>query len=102
MTRSSHLRTVLLWLAAVRIALGIAAIPLAKFLYEDNFLFLVIMRPTKEVLLAGAFQARATDSPGLLLQIVLAAVPLSILGVWHFYYLDVSTHQRSNARNYPA
>jgi len=85
--KSTRLRTFLLWLAGLRIVLSIAAIPLAKFLYSNHFLLLVVMRPTKEVLLAGAFKARATQSPGLLLQIVLAALPLSILGVWLFYYL---------------
>ncbi len=87
MKKSTRLRTFLLWLAGFRILLGIAAIPLAKFLYSDHFLLLVVMRPTKEVLLAGAYKARATQSSALLLQIVLAAIPLSILGVWHFYYL---------------
>jgi len=87
MKKSGSLKVVLLWLAGVRIILGIAAIPLAKFLYEDHFLWLVLLRPTKEVILAGAFLAKQTDKPTLLLQIVIAAVPLSILGVWHFYYL---------------
>lgn len=87
MKKSTRLRTFLLWLAGFRIVLSIAAIPLARILFTNNFLLLVLMRPTKEVLLAGAFKARATHSPILLLQIVLAALPLSILGVWHFYYL---------------
>ena len=33
----------------------VAAIPLAPFLYEDNFLILVLLRPTKEVFLAAGF-----------------------------------------------
>lgn len=87
MKKTSKLKVVLLWLAGVRVVLGIAAIPLAKFLYEDHFLWLVLLRPTKEVILAGAFLAKQSDKPFLLLQLVIAAVPLSILGVWHFYYL---------------
>ncbi|MGI8425825.1 MAG: DedA family protein [Actinomycetota bacterium] len=87
MDKTNNLKKMLLWLAGVRLLLGIAAILLAKFLYEDHFLFLVLMRPTKEVILAGAFLAKKQSDPALLLQIVLAAIPLSILGVWHFYYL---------------
>ena len=87
MKKTGSRKAVLLWLAGVRVILGIAAIPLAKYLYEDNFLWLVLLRPTKEVILAGAFLAKQSDKPFLLLQMVVAAVPLSILGVWHFYYL---------------
>lgn len=101
MKKYTRLRTVLVWLAGLRIVLSIAAIPLAKFLYSDNFLLLVVMRPTKEVLLAGAFKARATQSPGLLLQIVLAALPLSILGVWHFYYLGRLYEEEINREKLP-
>lgn len=93
MRRSGKLKTALVWLAGVRVVLGILAIVLAKFLYKEHFLWLVLMRPTKEVMLAGAFLARRRNEPGLLLQIALAAIPLSILGVWHFYYLG-----RLNAR----
>lgn len=65
--------------------MGIAAIPLAPLLYRDNFLILVLLRPTKEVLLAAGFLARAGNVR--LPEIVIAAVPLMVLGVWHFYYL---------------
>ena len=43
------------------------------------------MRPTKEVFLAGGFLARQGDVSLPLL--VLAAIPLSIFGVWHFFLL---------------
>ncbi|MDQ3940252.1 MAG: VTT domain-containing protein [Actinomycetota bacterium] len=88
---------VLLWLAALRIALGVIAIPLAPFLYDDYFLVLVLLRPTKEVFLAGGFLARSGDVQIPLL--VLAAIPLSILAVWIFYYLGRAyEHQIENER----
>jgi membrane protein DedA with SNARE-associated domain len=75
----------LLWLAAVRTALSVIAIPLAPVLYEDHFVVLVLLRPTKEVLLAGGFLVReGTVHP---LELLLAAVPLTVFGVWHFYAL---------------
>lgn len=75
----------LLWVAAVRIVLGVVAIPLAPLLFEDHFLVLVLLRPAKEVFLAGGFLARGGDVNLWLL--VAAAIPLSIFGVWHFYLL---------------
>jgi membrane protein DedA with SNARE-associated domain len=75
----------LLWLAAVRMALGIVAIPLAPVLYRKHFVVLVLLRPTKDVLLAGGFLVRRHHvSPVTLL---LASVPLMLFGVWHLYAL---------------
>ena len=85
MSRNKTMRTILLWTAALRLATGIAAIPLAPVLYEDHFLWLVFLRPTKEIFLAGGFLARQGDVNFVLL--VLAAIPLSILGVWLFFFL---------------
>ena len=90
MKKTTQRRNVLLGLAGLRIILGILAILLAKFLYEDHFLVLVLMRPTKEVFLAGGFLARQMEEPSLLLDIVLAGLPLSIAGVWLSYYLGKS------------
>lgn len=73
-------RRVLLWIAGVRVVMGIIAIPLAPFLYREHFLALVLLRPTKEVLLFGGFLARQHKIH--LAQILIAAVPLAILGVW--------------------
>jgi len=87
MEKTGRLKAFLLWLAAARALLGILALFLAKFLYQKHFLLLVLMRPTKDVILAGAFLAKKQSNPALLLQIVLAAIPLTVLGVWHFYYL---------------
>lgn len=83
--RKPAARKVLLGIGALRAILGIAALPLAPFLYEEHFLVLVLLRPTKEVFLAGGFLARQGDVS--LPMIVLAAIPLSIFGVWHFFLL---------------
>jgi len=66
-------------------AIGLIAIPLAPFLYREYFLVLVLMRPTKEVLLAGGFLWRLDRVDPI--PLVIAALPLSVLGVWQFYYL---------------
>lgn len=76
---------ILLGIAAVRGALGLLAIPLAPALYEDHFLLLVLLRPTKEVLLAGGFLWREGDVS--LPMLVLAAIPLAVFGVWLFFAL---------------
>jgi membrane-associated protein len=75
----------LLALGGVRVVVAIAAIPLAPFLYRDHFLLLVLMRPTKEMFLAGGFLARQGEVP--IWALVLAAIPLSIFGVWLFFLL---------------
>jgi len=88
MTTTTHvqrLRTPLLWIAGLRTVLAIVAIPLAPFLYRDHFALLVLLRPTKEVLLAGGFLVRQGDVNPVV--VVLAAIPLSIFGVWLFYGL---------------
>ncbi len=78
-------RTFLTWIAAVRVVAGIAAIPFAPILYEEHFLILVLMRPTKEVLLAGGFLARQGDVN--LVELIAASFPLAVLGVWQFFAL---------------
>lgn len=82
---SRRLRAPLLWSAAGRGALGIAAIPLAPFLYREHFIVLVLLRPTKEVLLAAGFLVRRGDIS--LGPVLAAAIPLTVFGVWHFYFL---------------
>ena len=84
----SRVRRVLLALAGVRGVLGIIAIPLAPALYRDHFVVLVLLRPTKEVLLAGGFLVRRGDVN--VLAVVAAALPLAVLGVWHFFWLGRS------------
>jgi membrane protein DedA with SNARE-associated domain len=78
-------RSWLVGLAAVRAVLGIVAIPLAPVLLKHDFILLVLLRPTKEVLLVGGYLA--SDGRAGLLPILLAVVPLAIFGVWHFYFL---------------
>lgn len=85
MTKKYRVKVFLLWLAAIRFVIGLAAIPLAPFLYREHFIVLVLMRPTKEVLLAAGFLVKAGKVS--LLAVLAAAVPLMILGVWQFYYL---------------
>ena len=83
--RAHRYRTPLLWLAALRITAGIVAIPLAAILYKEHFLVLVLLRPTKEVLLAAGFLARQNKID--ILEILIAATPLAIIGVWHAFAL---------------
>jgi membrane-associated protein len=83
--RRARTGRVLLWLAAARALVSLAAIPLAAALWEDHFAVLVLLRPTKEVLLAGGFALRRHDVA--LLVLAAAAVPLLVLGVWHFFAL---------------
>lgn len=78
-------RTALLWLAAVRSVLGIGAIPLAPFLYREHFALLVLLRPTKEVLLAAGFLIKQGEVNPVL--VVLSSLPLAIGAVWQFYFL---------------
>lgn len=80
-----RIRVPLLWLAVVRALIGIVAIPLAPLLYRKHFMVLVLLRPTKEVLLAGGFAIRRGDlNP---VELLAAAIPLAVFGVWHFYLL---------------
>lgn len=85
MTRLEQMRPWLLWLALIRILVGVAAIPLAPLLFRDHFLILVLLRPTKEVLLAGGWLLRQGEValPGL----VAATIPLSVVAVWLFFAL---------------
>ena len=83
--RSVRWRTPLLWVAAARAVLAVIAIPLAPFLYKEHFVLLVLLRPTKEVMLAGGFFLRSGDVS--LPPMVLAAIPLLVFGVWLFFFL---------------
>ena len=71
--------------AAVRAVLAIVAIPLAPFLFREHVAVLVFLRPTKEVFLFAGFSVRHGDA--WLPVIVLAALPLLLVGVWIFYFL---------------
>lgn len=87
-TKAPVRRTPLLALAAARTVLGVVAILLAPALFDDHFVVLVLLRPTKEVLLAGGFFLRQGDVD--LPEVLAAAIPLAIFGVWLFYLLGRS------------
>jgi len=65
--------------------LSLVAIPLAPALYRDHVAALVFLRPTKEVFLFGGFVLRQGDA--WLPSIVLAALPMYLVGVWIFFGL---------------
>lgn len=87
MKKTDKRRKALILLAVLRAVLAVAALLAAGFLFEDHFLWLVLMRPTKEVFLFGAFLARRQGDPMLLGQVFLAGLPVAVAGVWLFYYL---------------
>lgn len=78
----------LLGVLVVRGGLGILAVALAAWLYEEHFVALALLRPTKEVLLAGGFFVREGEVG--LLPLALAAIPLNAIGVWASYLLGRS------------
>jgi membrane protein DedA with SNARE-associated domain len=78
-------RTPLTVLLGLRAVLGLVAIPLAPVLYEDHFVVLVLIRPTKEVLLAGGFLVRQGDVN--VLSLLVATIPMLFVGVWLFFAL---------------
>lgn len=65
--------------------MSLLAIPLAPALYKRHFLGLILLRPTKEVLLAAGFQIRTGDLN--VIEVYLAALPMCMLGTWIFYWL---------------
>jgi membrane protein DedA with SNARE-associated domain len=78
-------RPVLLTLAALRAVLAIVAIPLAPALYRDHVAVLVLLRPSKEVLLFAGYMIRdGRISVGVA---IAAALPLLLFAVWIFYAL---------------
>src|SRR5436305_4590198 len=81
-TRVKH---VLVWVAAVRLVLSLAALPLAPFLYRRHFVILTLLRPSEGVLLAGAFLARTGHV--FLPTVLAAAIPLQVLVMWLYFAL---------------
>ena len=79
------LRRLLLGLAALRAVLAIVAIPLAPALYRDHVALLVLLRPSKEVLLFAGYMIR--DGKVNPLVVIVAALPLLLFAVWIFYAL---------------
>jgi len=83
-----RLATPMLWLTACRILLGVAILPAVPWLWENHYLLVAFLRPTKEVLLAGGFFVRRGDVG--LIELVLVSLPLLIPGVWVMYGLGVA------------
>jgi membrane protein DedA with SNARE-associated domain len=84
-TGLGNTRIALLGAAGLRGGLSLLAIPLAPALYKHHFLGLILLRPTKEVLLASGFQIRTGHLN--VFEVYLAALPMSILGTWIFFWL---------------
>lgn len=99
MKKSPRFRNTLLALAVVRLLIGICAIPLVPLLYREHFVVLVLMRPTKEVLLAGGFLSQLGRVD--LVPLILAAIPLTVFGVWQFYYLGRQYADRIGSGDLP-
>jgi membrane protein DedA with SNARE-associated domain len=78
-------RRLLLGLAALRGILAIVAIPLAPGLLKDHLALLVLLRPSKEVLLLAGYAIHRHDLS--LPVVVAAALPLLVGAVWIFYFL---------------
>ncbi len=89
----------LLALAALRVALAGIAVPLAPFLYREHLHLLVLLRPSKEVLLFAGYRLEEDDIN--LLVAVPAALPLLVGGVWVMFALgrsyagSIGDHRRS-------
>lgn len=92
-------RHILLVLGIARLALAVIAIPLVPVLFKDHFLWLVLMRPTKELFLAGGFFVRRDELNLILL--ILASIPLSIFGAWLFYFLGRTYSKEIESGNLP-
>jgi membrane protein DedA with SNARE-associated domain len=86
-------------LAALRGVAALVAIPLAPLLYEEHFVLLVLLRPTKDVFLAGGFLVERGDvAPA---PIVLAALPLLVGGVWLFHALGRGFREEIESADLP-
>lgn len=84
-TGFERLRSVILAAATLRAVLAAVAIPLAPFLVREHVAVLVLLRPTKEVLLLAGFVLRRGDVS--LPAIVVAALPVLLGGVWVLFAL---------------
>ena len=83
--RTRAYRGALQALAVLRTLLGLIAIPLAPLLWHSHFVVLILLRPTKDVLLAAGFLLRDGDIG--LMPVLLASIPLAVLSVWLFFAL---------------
>lgn len=72
-------------MAAARFVFGMLAVPLVPLLWKDHFLIVVLLRPTKEVLLVAGFMLRTGQLT--LGPLLASAVPLVVVGIWVFFGL---------------
>ena len=98
--KNSGVRALLLGLAAVRVVIAFLAIPLGPILYEKHFVLLVLMRPTKDVLLAAGFLLRLGKVDWV--PVLAAAIPLAIFGVWQFFFLGRMYADQINSGKLPS
>jgi membrane protein DedA with SNARE-associated domain len=96
---SVRFRGALLGLALARGGVSALAIPLVPLLWRDHFLSLVLLRPTKEVLLAAGFGIRLGNLQ--LPLVALASIPLMVLGVWLFFALGRAFADDVHERDLP-
>jgi len=75
------------WLGAVgvRVLLSLAALPLTPLLLRDGLATLLVLRPAREFLVLGGYRVRADQME--LLVVVLAVLPMLLLGNWVFFGL---------------
>jgi membrane protein DedA with SNARE-associated domain len=92
-------RVVLVAVLGARAVLGLVAIPLAPVLFEDHFVLLVLLRPTKEVLLAGGFLVRQGEVNAV--ELLVATIPMLFVGVWLFFALGRAYRKEVVAGNVP-
>jgi membrane protein DedA with SNARE-associated domain len=92
-------RRLLIGLGVGRIALAGVALILVPVFYEDHFLWVTLLRPTKEVLLGGGFLVRRGDL--FLVPLLLVALPLLVGGVWLWYLLGISYRDEIQDRELP-
>jgi membrane protein DedA with SNARE-associated domain len=92
-------RQVLLVLAVVRGVLAVVAIPLAPALYRHHPAVLVLLRPSKEVLLFAGYMIR--DGKLSLWVAVVAALPLLVFAAWVFFGLGREYREDLQAADLP-
>jgi membrane protein DedA with SNARE-associated domain len=86
-------------LAGLQGALGVIAVPLVPVFYDDHFIWVILLRPTKEVLLTAGFLLREGDIG--LPAVLAASIPLVVLGVWLMYALGFAYREEIQNADLP-
>ena len=81
---SPRLRRAAVAVAVARYAIPLIAIPLVPILITEHLVLLVLLRPTKELLLVAGGVSRVQGLPPIW-AVLVAYVPLMILAVWAFF-----------------